>query len=291
MEKGLCAALGDFDGVHLGHAEVIKSAVQYCGDLTPSVYTFTDNCKHAPILTDNITKESVFRSFGIKKIIFDDFEKIEDLSPLSFVRDILFDKYGIKSIVCGEDYRFGKNAEGDVELLKDICYNFNIDVKSVNCLYKNSKKISSSFIRQCIANGNMEAASQLLGRYFCINGYVERGKSIGHTHNAPTVNISFQKNSIIPAYGVYITQTHIDGESYNSISNVGVRPSVETTDIPNIETNIFDFDRDIYNKNIKICFIKMLRPEIKFSSADNLFDQIQKDIITAKGFFNGEINE
>ena len=291
MHNVLCAALGDFDGVHLGHAAVIKAAVQNAAGLVPAIYTFTDNCKNAPILTDNNTKQELFYSMGVKKVIFDDFDAVKDLSPVSFVRDILLSKYNIRSVVCGNDFRFGKDASGDIELLKEICYNYDMTVITAECRYNNGIKISSTDIRRYIENGDMQSAFSLLGRYFSISGKVLHGKHLGNTHKTPTVNVAFSENSVIPAYGVYITYTTVDGKKYNSITNVGVRPSVETTDRPNIETNIFDFDCNIYNANITVEFLKMLRPEIKFSDTTALFEQIKKDINTAKSFFNGENNE
>ncbi len=291
MKKELCAALGDFDGVHLGHIAVINTALRCCGNFTPAVYTFAHNCKNASVITDNEQKEKVILSLGIEKVIFDDFDSIKDYSPLQFVKEILNDKYNIKTVVCGKDFRFGKDAEGNVLILKKLCDENGISLITVDSVDVGGNKISSTDIRNSIENGDMECAAKMLGRPFCVNGIVTHGKGLGHTKKTPTVNISFKENVVIPAFGVYITKTSIDGTEYNSISNVGIRPSVENTDKPNIETNIFDFDSDIYGKNISISFIKMLRPEIKFESSDKLFEQIKKDILTAKEYFSEENSE
>ncbi len=289
MKQELCAALGDFDGVHLGHIAVIEAAVKNCDNFTPAVYTFSQNCKKANIITTNSEKEKIMHSLGIKKVIFDDFDTIKNYSPLQFVKEVLIDKYNIKAIVCGNDFRFGKNAEGNIEILKKLCDEYNISLVTVNTIDANGSKISSSDIRKSIESGDMDTAKKMLGRYFGISGTVTQGKKLGQKNNTPTVNIGFRENAIIPAFGVYITETFVDGVKYSSISNVGIRPSVENTQTPNIETNIFEFNSDIYGKEIYIKFIKMIRPEIKFSGSDELFSQIQKDIKQAKQYFSEEI--
>lgn len=291
MKQELCAALGDFDGVHLGHIAVINTAVKYCDTLTPAVYTFSHNCKNAKLITDNLQKEAFILSLGIKKVIFDDFDLIKDFTPLQFVKEILLDKYNIKTVVCGKDFRFGKNATGDVDVLEKLCDDYGISLITVDGVNIDGNKISSTDIRLSIESGDMENVARLLGRYFSVSGTVAHGKGLGHTKKTPTVNITFKDNVVIPAFGVYITKTEIDGVTYNSISNVGIRPSVENTSTPNLETNIFDFDSDIYGKSIKISFIKMLRSEMKFDSSDKLFEQINKDILKAKEFFSEENSE
>ncbi len=291
MKQELCAALGDFDGVHIGHIAVIEAAIKNCGNLTPAVYTFSHNCKNAKLITNNTEKEKFILSLGVKKVIFDDFEIIRNYSPLQFVKDVLIKEYNIKTIVCGKDFRFGKNAEGNIISLKAICDEFDLKLITVDSVNVCGQKISSSTIRTAIQNGDMVAANRLLGRNFKITGTVMQGKGLGHKNNTPTVNLNFDKQAIIPAFGVYITKTIVENRIYNSISNIGVRPSVENTSLANIETNIFDFDCDIYGKNIEIEFIKMIRPEMKFENIDNLFEQIKKDILQVKQYFSEENSE
>lgn len=291
MEKGLCAAIGDFDGVHLGHRRVISAAVSNRYGHTPAVYTFENNCKNARIITDNNTKKKLIKSLGIEKIIFDDFSKIKNLSPERFIKEVLIDKYGIASIVCGTDFRFGKNAEGDVELLKELSKRYKLGFEAVNQYNFTGEKLSSSKIREQISDGDMESAAKALGHRFCTTGNVIHGKHLGSENSTPTVNIEFKKNNIVPAYGVYVTIAEIDGKKYNSVSNIGIRPSVENGHKPNIETHILDFDKNIYGREITVEFIKMIRPEIKFKNQELLFDQIRKDIQMAKSYFHGDSNE
>ncbi len=286
MKQELCAALGDFDGVHIGHMAVIETAVKNCGNLIPTVYTFTQNCKNAKLITTNADKEKIILSLGVKKVIFDDFETIKSLSPLQFVKDVLVDTYNIKKIVCGKDFKFGKDAKGDINILKMLCDKHNISLVTVDSVDIGSHKVSSSNIRQAIQNGDMLTAKKLLGRNFSISGNVIHGKALGQKKNTPTVNLCFNDSSIIPDYGVYITKTLVDGKTYNSISNVGIRPSVESTQTPNIETHIFDFNDDVYEKTISIEFVKMIRRETKFENVEQLFKQIQDDISQAKLYFS-----
>ena len=134
-----------------------------------------------------------------------------------------------------------------------------------------------------IQNGQMEKAAAALGSRFFVTGTVGHGKRLGSRHNTPTVNIKIDAGRVVPKYGVYITQTVLDGKKYNGITNVGVRPSVE-----NIETNLFDFDAEIYGSQIKVEFIKMLRTERKFANRELLYAQIAADIAAAKAYFDGE---
>ncbi len=291
MENKLCAAIGDFDGVHLGHRQVILAAVKNKYGHSPVVYTFVHNCKNARLITDNQTKKELLTSLGAKQIIFDDFSKIKKYPPEDFVKKILIDKYGISSIVCGKDFKFGKNAEGDTELLRKLARKYKIGFTSVKLFDFSGEKLSSSKIRELISDGNMENAENALGHRFSVTGNVVHGKHLATENNTPTVNINFKKGMIVPAYGVYVTKVKVDGEYYSAISNVGIRPSVEKTKEPNIETHLFDFSDEIYDKEITVEFIKMIRPEIKFKNKELLFEQINKDIQMAKNYFHGDRND
>lgn len=290
MDKLLCAAIGDFDGVHLGHQQVILAAVNNRYGYTPAVYTFETNCKNARVITDNTTKEKLIKELGIEQVIFNDFEQIKKLSPEQFIKEILIDKYGIGTVVCGADFRFGRNASGDTEELKKLGKKYKLKVKIVKEFDFAGKKLSSSSIREMLESGDMESAARALGHRYSVMGTVVHGKHLGQQNDAPTVNIDICQNALIPAYGVYITKIEIDGQKYHSVSNIGVRPSIEKSKTPNIETHILDFNQSIYGKQISVEFIKMIRPEIKFKNQQMLFEHINNDIQMAKAYFNGEPN-
>lgn len=291
MKMGSCVALGDFDGIHHGHRKVIEAAVREKEHLIPTVYTFKANCKGSSLITDNKTKIEILTALGIEQIIIDEFETVKELSPAQFVIQVLINRLNAKKIICGEDFRFGKDAVGDAYLLSQLCTQHNIEFESVKSFSFTDKKLSSSDIRESILCGNMEKAALLLGRRYSVRGIVKHGKGIGSKNYTPTANIELSNNCVVPCFGVYITYTYVDGIKYQSISNVGVRPSFENTTSPNIETNLFDFSGDLYGKEIIVEFVKMIRTEKKFDSKHNLYSQIEFDIQTAKTFFDGEANE
>ena len=288
MENKLCVALGDFDGVHLGHRRLLDVTVNNPYGFIPAVYTFNGNCKGAKVIMTGTEKRARLTELGVKRIIFDDFEKVRRLSPQEFAENVLFKRLNAGAVVCGMDFRFGRNADGDIGVLTELCRSAGVFLLTVDCLAGQHGKLSSSDIRLMIRNGQMEKAAAALGSRFFVTGTVSHGKRLGSRHNTPTVNIKIDAGRIVPKYSVYITQTVLDGKKYNGITNVGVRPSVEDTDIANIETNLFDFDAEIYGSQIRVEFIKMLRSERKFESRELLFSQIAADIAAAKAYFDGE---
>ncbi len=288
MEDKLCIALGDFDGVHLGHRRLLDVAVNNPYGFIPAVYTFNGNCKGARVIMTGEEKRARLSELGVRRIIFDDFENVRCLSPKEFAEKVLFERLNAGAVVCGTDFRFGKDAAGDVGVLAELCRSAGVFLLTVDCLAGLHGKLSSSDIRLMIQNGQMEKAAAALGSRFFVTGTVGHGKRLGSRHNTPTVNIKIDAGRVVPKYGVYITQTVLDGKKYNGITNVGVRPSVENTDIANIETNLFDFDAEIYGSQIKVEFIKMLRTERKFANRELLYAQIAADIAAAKAYFDGE---
>lgn len=288
MNDKLCAALGDFDGVHAGHRLLLQTAVDNKFGFVPAVYTFNNNCKGAPAVMSRTEKEQYIYKLGIKKIISDDFESVRGMPPAEFIEKVLYERLNVGMVVCGSDFRFGKNASGDADFLAESCREYGIKAAVVDPLYYDGKKLSSSMIRKKLASGDMESVFNMLGRYYSVSGKVIHGKELGRRHTVPTVNTPLKHGRAVPAYGVYITRTTVGNNVYNSISNVGVRPSVENTDTPNIETNLFGFAGEVYGEDINVEFIKMLRNERRFDSSDQLYRQIAQDIETAKTYFNGE---
>ena len=211
MDKLRCVAIGDFDGVHLGHQEVIKCAANNKYGHIPTVYTFKSNCKSARLITNNKSKTELITELGIEEIIFGDFSKIKKLSPEEFIKDIMIQKYNVGSIICGTDFRFGKNAEGDVKLLKELSKKYKFKFHAVKQLDMLNTKLSSSHIRELLSDGEIEKANMLLGHRFSVNGKVVHGKHLATENNTPTINIDFEKGMIVPAYGVYVTKVCVDG--------------------------------------------------------------------------------
>lgn len=295
-ERPLAIALGNFDGVHIGHAELIKHTANAKEQgLVPAAVIFEEdpeNCLAgslvSPRIIDNAEKARILESLGLETVIYISFKDTRNLSPEEFV-DMLCEKYGAKLLVCGFHYHFGKYAKGNASLLKELCKKRNIGCVCVDAVVKDELVVSSTLIRGFIAAGEVEKAGAFLGRNFAVTGKVEQGKHLGRTLGFPTVNQSVDEYGVVPQRGVYITRVLVDGEWYGGITNVGVRPTVESTLRVNVETNILGIDRDLYGKTLRVEFIKMLRREKKFDSVEELKQTVLADREKACNFFEKTI--
>lgn len=288
-------ALGDFDGVHTGHRGILSEAVKLSEKIgcKAGVYTFAVNSKYLlgikelQLLTTEKEKNDIFADLGITFVCYDDFNKIKDYSPQDFC-DYLVENTGVKVVVCGENYTFGKYAAAGSRDLKEM-----MAAKGVECVivqdYKlNGCMVSSTTIRNLIVSGDMESVSEMLGYRYFIETEVVHGAGLGRNLGFPTINQLPYGNKIIPAFGVYCCKCTVDGKEYCGITNVGVKPTVKSdnndSDIV-FETNIFDYAGDIYGKTVKTEFCKMLRPETKFPTVEALKKQVFFDIDEAKSYF------
>jgi len=290
--------LGNFDGVHLGHRALVSEALTQKAQLLTK-YTdikcgvwFFGRAPHdiisnqsTPKLTDLDQKLEIFSELGLDVAFIYEYEEVGHLSPEDFVRDILRKECGCIYAVCGYNFKFGKNAVGDATLLTHL---MDDNATVVDRIELGKKNVCSSEIRSLISEGQIEEANLLLGRRYSIHGTVVQGKQLGRKLGIPTINQSLIGNVAIPKNGIYVTRTLIDGRWLPSVSNVGVRPSVENGANVNCETYILEFDGNLYGQNIRVEFIKRLRDEIKFESIELLTKQINKDIEEAKKFFETE---
>lgn len=281
-------ALGNFDGVHVGHKKLILNMVEAAKDLglKESVLLFnnhtrgTINGKAPMCLTSNAQKEEILKNLGVQTIYTIDFnESLMKLQPEEFVRNILVDKLNTKLVVVGFDYRFGHKASGDVETLKELGNQYGFKVIVLEPIYIENIIVSSSRIRELIAEGNLELANTMLGRNYQIMGNVISGNKVGRTLGFPTANLELNSNYIVPKHGVYRTKTIVDHRTYLSATSVGYNPTF-INDHVKIECHIIDFDKEIYDEIITIDFIEYLRGEIKFDNTQDLMDQIDIDIKT-----------
>ena len=288
-----CVALGNFDGVHRGHKAIISKAVEcaLAEGLTSCVYTFrthTSNILGRPkmLLTDTDEKNELISKLNCDLIYLDDFETVRYMLPADFCQKILYDKLKARYVFCGEDYRFGYNGEGDVSLLEAELSKLDIKLEVIPFLHTdNSEVISSTMIREYISDGNVDSACKLLGSPYRISGIVMHGKQLGRKLGFPTLNIPIPADKIIPKFGVYVSTCLLDGTWYEGISNIGIRPTTDsqtnTKDIINCETYLFDYNGDAYGKKIIVKFWKMIRPEMKFSTIEELKERISIDRNTA----------
>lgn len=283
-------ALGNFDGVHVGHQALIKKMTDKAKvmGLRSSVLLFENHTKAfldgtGPSLISSVEqKNDLISHFGVETIYTMKFdESVMKLTPEEFVVEILVNRLNVKAIVVGYDYRFGNKASGDSKLLKELGSNYNIDVEVLHPVIIKDEVVSSTRIRSLIKEGELEHVKLLLNRDYSIRGKVVSGKKIGNKLGFPTANIEPVINYVIPKLGVYSTEVIIDGKKYLSATSVGYNPTFEESTIK-IETHIIDFKEDIYNKEIELIFIEYLRNEIKFSDLGSLVEQISIDIARVK---------
>lgn len=269
--------LGTFDGVHTGHKEVIKKA-KNTGLYTvcvafqiPPKYYFN---RGSIILTDKEEKNRILNALA-DEVYYLDFQELRDISAEDFFY-FLKDKFSPKHIVCGYDYTFGKNAIGDCSLLSSLCQKDGIELTVCPKVTVDGIAVSSSKIRELLLCGQVEKVKKLLGRNFSLKAKVTEGDKRGRTMGFPTINQLYPQGKAEIKRGVYLTHIFIKGKKYYGMTNVGYRPTFPTTDIY-CETNLFDFEGDLYNKKIRLYFDKFLRDEKKFSSLDQLISSIKED--------------
>lgn len=284
FDNGTAIALGTFDGVHLGHISVLKTTVENAENLNTIALTFYTPPKKAKMLCTAAKKEQLILNSGINQVFTLDFDFIKDLSPTEFFEKILIESFNAKLLVCGFNYRFGKNASGDAAFLKKLCDENGISLIICDEFQKNGQSVSSTVIRELITNGDCEKVSDILGRFFEIGEIVSSGKHLGSKFGFATANITVSDDLIVPQKGVYATYTKIADKIYPSVTNFGNQPTFDGKN--NIcETHIIGFDQDIYGNFIEIGFIKKIRNIEKFDCIELLSKQIDNDKLLSTGIF------
>lgn len=277
MSKTVALALGTFDGIHKGHLAVLSSAVKSKVD-KKVVVTFAAPPMKAGaklIMPENI-KEKEFLRLGFDEILLLDFLEVKDMSPTEFL-DMLFTKYNVKSISCGFNYRFGKSASGNTETLKEYANSHGAECNIIEPVYYMDEPISSTRIRAAIENGDIKGANEMLGNSFFLESEVISGDARGRKMGFPTANQIPDSDVAMLKFGVYKTETELDGKKYKSITNIGIRPTYKT-EIPIAETHIVGFSGNLYGKTLRVSFLEFIREEKKFSGLDEVKNQIEKDL-------------
>lgn len=295
IERPTGVGLGNFDGLHVGHMALVNTLINESrmNGLDSMIYTFTKHPENilrrklfTPLLTTVNKKIQLLGDTSLAYLYFDEFdENYSRMKPESFVKDILLKRLGAKLAVAGFDYRFGYKGEGDADLLKEMGRAFNFRVIIIPPIKIDNEIVSSTKIRECVAGGDMEKVFGLLGRHYSITGQVANGRKQGSKLGFPTANLHPEDYLILPHNGVYITRTLLDGQFYPGVTNVGLNPTFGNVGKTSVETHIFHFDRDIYDKNIEVFFLSKIRDEKKFKTGEELADQVRRDIRTAKEFF------
>tara|TARA_B100001287_G_scaffold202692_1_gene172077 strand:- start:268 stop:1197 length:930 start_codon:yes stop_codon:yes gene_type:complete len=290
--RGGVYALGNFDGVHLGHKEIISKVIDISKskNIPSGVLIFDPHPRNYfnSNLDDFILSDINTRSYLLEKtkldflgiLKFDDF--MSNLSPREFIEKIIKNRVGVSHLIVGYNFKFGKNREGNVEVLSKICSEFNIDLTIIKQVKNMELTISSSKIREAIEELDFEKVKRIIGDYWKILGEVKEGDKRGREIGFPTANI-MMNNLIKPDFGVYAVRIEYNNDTFDGIANFGVRPTFDKKkSLPLLEVHLFNFSDNLYGKEIIVSFVDFIRKEKKFNGLESLKYQIQLDINIAR---------
>ncbi len=275
-------ALGIFDGVHIGHRAVITKANQtgkHCAVYTFLPQTVTTKSGEGQLCPDETAYQ--LDTLGVQELFLADFSTVRHLSPADFVHQVLRDTLCAQRVVCGFNYRFGKNGEGDAALLTQLCADCGIAVTVVPEVTVDNHAVSTTAIRQALSTGDMATVRRLLGRNYCLRLPVVDGQHLGRRLGMPTINQTLPSDWALPRFGVYASCAIAEGHVYPAVTNIGRRPTVGT-DTPLAETHIIGFSGDLYGQTVAVYPLQYLRPEQTFDTLDALRTQVQADIAAAR---------
>lgn len=283
FENRTAIALGFFDGLHLAHMQVIKPVLDAYREkgLVPCVLLFDKHpqsvlsASRVPFLLEDEKRNSILSSLGVKTV-FLKFEDIKNLSPEEFIKNILVEKYNVAFVSCGYNYRFGKKAQGDVELLRTLGEEYGFEVSVCENTRLDNESVSSSAIRRAIADGDIIKANKMLGREFSFSAEVFDGDHRGRLLGAPTINQYLPEGIAVPKFGVYASVAIIDGKEMPSVTNIGNRPTFDGVSVRS-ETYIIDYSGNLYGKTVEVRLFDFIRAEKKFADANELKVQIASD--------------
>jgi riboflavin kinase/FMN adenylyltransferase len=281
-------ALGAFDGLHRAHMAVLEAAVAQglARGLQPAVLLFTQHPLHCiageapPLLLQDAERDARLAALGLELLTLP-FGALRSLSPVAFLEQILLGSLGAAGLSCGYHYRFGLGAAGDVSLLERLCASHKTALTVIPRMEYDGAPISSTRIRQALAEGRVEDANAMLGRPFGYRFPVVEGDHIGRTLGAPTINQLFPPGFAIPRHGVYAAQAFVEGRWWPSVTNIGQRPTLSSNALRS-ETHILGFAGDLYGQSIPVALLRFLRPERSFPSLQALAGQIELDKANAQ---------
>ncbi|MGI6735704.1 MAG: bifunctional riboflavin kinase/FAD synthetase [Anaerovoracaceae bacterium] len=286
-------AVGNFDGVHRGHQEILKRTVS-CGaiaGLRSAVFTFSNHPRNmmdpgGPVknILYQEDKMRIFEELGIDDVFSIPFDqRIREMTPRDYVERLLINKLHMEEVFCGFNYHFGRGAAGDVQLLLQMSLERGFSLHVLAPYRLDDHIVSSTLIRELIGAGEVDRCARYLGRCYSIGGEVVVGNRLGRKLGFPTSNLAIDETMITPPNGVYVTYCIYNGRRYPSITNVGVKPTIGEYR-KNVETHIFNFDRELYGKMIRVEFLRKMRSEQKFDSVEALSRQITEDCIHARSY-------
>ena len=282
--KKVALTIGKFNGFHLGHQTLLRDITKAAAEqgMTPKILKLVtkDGDIFDKVEVEGFLKDRFPSIEGVEYITFS--PEFAKMSPEEFVSEVLVKQMNVGYVAVGVDFRFGKDRAGDTDILRELGSKYGFEVSILDKLMIEGSIVSSSLIRENLSDGDMDSTKMYLGRPYSIKGTVESGKKLGRTLGYPTVNISLDADKILPRYGVYSSVVRIfDGNEWHNhrgITNIGKRPSIDDGDNATVESFIYDFNDDIYGFDVIIVPEVFIRGEIRFSSLDELTQQITRDI-------------
>jgi len=295
------ATIGAFDGLHRGHQKVIGQLVEKGKEMgLPSTVILFEPLPREyfcpndapPRLTNFAERFRMLEKLGVDRVLRLRFvESLRQMSARQFIDEVFVDKLGIKVLIIGDDFGFGKGREGNYDMLKQVGEESGYDVLDTDTLILAEDRVSSTRIREALFEADFTSVEHLLGRPYCMSGRVVKGQQLGRTIGAPTANIALRRIKA-PLSGVYAVEVEgVDGTLRQGVANVGTRPTIGDLSKAILEVHIFDFDGDIYGRHLKVNFKHKLRDEKKFSSLDELKENIARDFTAGRDYFERSNND
>lgn len=287
--KGLpvksAVAIGKFDGIHVGHQALLQCIINKKKEnMQAVVFTFSPSPEEffkgqmLPAIDTPSEKRANFEKMGVDIVIeYPLTKESASISPQSFMEDILLKGLNAGYVVSGSDLSFGNKGAGNSKMLQAFADEKGFQYEMIDKVCVDGCEVSSTSVREAIVEGDMERVNRMLGRRYGIGGEVVHGKALGRTIQMPTINIVPAKEKLLPPSGVYATVTMIDGKEYPGVTNIGVKPTVTDEKVVGVETHLFDFDKDVYGKDVVTQLISYIRPEKRFADVGDMLTQMKED--------------
>ena len=294
IPKNLILAIGNFEGIHLGHQKVINSCIEIAQDngFIPAILTFdphpnsvVDSKNNKKPIYSHTQKLEILKTFSISHLFILDFDiNLMKLNPDDFIHDILVERFKVKAVVTGQNFYFGYKKLGNATILSNVAKKYSFSYYAIEKYTENGIEVSSSKIRELLSLGMLETSNNLLGRRYAIEGKIIYGEKLAETLGFKTANILLNEKCSYPMKGVYLVRITLSDEKRKlyGVANIGVRPTTSNESKLLLEVHIFNFNKDIYGKNAKVEFLHLIRPERNFKNIECLKTQIQKDVKDAQ---------
>lgn len=295
LEKETAAAIGKFDGIHIGHRRLLEEILAYKEKgLAACVFTFEPapavlfGLSDGMELTTREEKRLLFERMGVDILIeFPLTAETAAMPPVRFAAEVLANRMNARFLAAGSDLSFGAGGAGNAALLQALGPELGFDVKTIDKVCLEDREVSSTYVRSQVEAGNMGTVRRLLGMPYLVEGQVVKGNRIGRTLGFPTVNLLPERSKLLPPNGVYFSQVRCGEKLYRAISNVGCKPTVTDERVMGVESYLYDFDRTIYGERIEVYLGEFRRPERKFDGLDELKKQLEEDIAAGRAYSPG----